>query len=42
MANEIGVEVPIVEALYRVVYEGAIPSEQIGILMDRPIKKEGK
>ena len=42
MANEIGVEVPIVEALYRVVYEGATPSEQVGILMDRPIKKEGK
>lgn len=41
MAIERNVELPIVNALYKVVYEGVSPSEEVGKLMNRPLKKEG-
>ena len=42
MALAAGVDVPIIDALYAVIYGGAKPSELIGTLMSRPLKKEGK
>ena len=41
MAKEEGIELPIIEALYKVVYEGVKPSEIIPTLMTRPTKQEG-
>lgn len=35
-----GMELPIVEALYRVLYEGKRPSDEIAALMMRPLKAE--
>ena len=40
MAQKEGIELPIIEALYRIVYEGFKPSEEIKVLMNRPIKGE--
>ena len=40
LAEKEGIELPIVEALYHVVYEGKKPSEEIPLLMNRPIKNE--
>ena len=40
MAQREGIELPIIEALYRIVYEGCKPSEEIKALMNRPIKGE--
>lgn len=42
MALAAGVDVPIIDALYAVIYGGAKPSELVGTLMSRPLKKEGK
>ena len=42
MALASGVDVPIIDALYAVIYGGAKPSELVGTLMSRPLKKEGK
>lgn len=40
MAQKEGIELPIIESLYRIVYEGYKPSEEIKVLMNRPIKSE--
>ena len=40
MAKEANIELPIIESLYRIVYEGEKPSKEIKILMNRPIKGE--
>lgn len=40
IAQEKGIELPIIEALYRIVYEGKKPSEEVTVLMTRPIKAE--
>lgn len=42
MALAAGVELPIINALYAVIYGGTKPSELVGALMTRPLKKEGK
>ena len=40
IAEQNNIELPIVESLYHVVYEGKKPSEEIPLLMNRPIKTE--
>lgn len=40
MAKETGIELPIIETLYHVVYENKKPSEEIPLLMNRPLKIE--
>ncbi|MBE6136130.1 MAG: NAD(P)-dependent glycerol-3-phosphate dehydrogenase [Erysipelotrichaceae bacterium] len=42
MALAAGVELPIINALYAVLYGGTKPSELVTTLMSRPLKKEGK
>ncbi len=39
-AARIGIEMPIVSAVGRVLFEGALPSEEIGKLMRRPLREE--
>ncbi len=39
-AGDLRIELPIVEALYRVLFEGARPSREIAALMSRPLKAE--
>lgn len=39
-AGSMGVEMPIVEGVYRVLFEGAKPSEEITRLMTRPLRTE--
>lgn len=40
IAKEKGIDVPIIEGLYKIVYQGAKPSEVVSHIMDRPIKEE--
>ena len=39
-AEKLGVDMPIVSAVYRVLFEGARPSEEIARLMRRPLRRE--
>lgn len=40
LANKLGVEVPIIEELYKVCYEGSNPRESVSSLMNRPSRHE--
>jgi len=40
LARKIGLDMPIVEAVYAVLYEDADPREAVGQLMGRPLKRE--
>jgi glycerol-3-phosphate dehydrogenase (NAD(P)+) len=40
LAQRLGVEMPIVEAVYKVIYEGANPRDGVLELMTRPLKRE--
>ncbi len=40
VARETGVEMPISEEIYRILYEGAVPREAVGALMSRALKPE--
>ncbi len=40
IAKEEGLELPIIDALYRIIYEGAKPSQLVDELMTRPLKAE--
>jgi glycerol-3-phosphate dehydrogenase (NAD(P)+) len=40
MASSQGLNLPIVEAVYNVLYEGAKPSEMVTLMMNRPLKEE--
>jgi glycerol-3-phosphate dehydrogenase (NAD(P)+) len=40
LARQIGLDMPIVEAVYTVLYEGADPRDAVGRLMGRPLKRE--
>ena len=40
VAQRLGVDMPIVEQIYRVIYEGLAPQEAVRVLMRRPITPE--
>ena len=40
MARELGVEMPITEATYRVLFEGLSPRDAVNQLMERPPRSE--
>ncbi len=40
VAGEIGVEMPICEQIYRIIYEGADPRNAVSVLMQRALKAE--
>ncbi|MDE7233441.1 MAG: glycerol-3-phosphate dehydrogenase, partial [Ruminiclostridium sp.] len=40
IANRLGVRVPIIEQLYKICYEGSLPSEAARALMGRPQRHE--
>lgn len=40
LAKEAKIEVPIVTAVYRVLYDNARPSEMVNLMMSRPLKEE--
>jgi len=42
VAQRVGVEMPISEQIYRVLYEGAPPKEAVSALMGRTIRAEAE
>ena len=40
VANELGIEMPICNEVYRILYEGASPREAVAALMQRELKSE--
>ena len=40
VAADLGVEMPICEMIYRIIYEGVPPREAVGALMSRSLKSE--
>jgi glycerol-3-phosphate dehydrogenase (NAD(P)+) len=40
VAGELGIEMPIVNQVYRILYEDASPREAVGALMRRALKSE--
>jgi glycerol-3-phosphate dehydrogenase (NAD(P)+) len=40
VAKDLGVEMPICDALYRILYEGLAPREAVSALMNRSLKSE--
>ena len=40
LARQMGVEMPIVEAVWRILYDGKDPAGTVGVLMGRPLKAE--
>ena len=42
LAKKLGVDSPIHEELYRILYEGAVPAEAVARLMSRPYREEGR
>ena len=42
VADELGIEMPICQQVYRILYEGASPREAVGALMNRALKAESE
>jgi glycerol-3-phosphate dehydrogenase (NAD(P)+) len=42
VAEKLGIEMPIVNQVYRILYEGATPREAVGALMSRELKAESE